>query len=142
MAAYNTVSIKPGTTAAIRVQPAAVLDRIDSIIFRFVDRLSGYERLTARYPDDTAVNDAGDILIGLTQQDTMTLCADASIEAQYNMKSGQVSKGVIGVIKSEKTLRTTIIDTAGSITRKQLAQNYHKGGYPVMQISTKTGGAV
>jgi hypothetical protein len=58
------------------------------------------------------------------------------------MKSGQVSKGVIGVIKSEKTLRTTIIDTAGSITRKQLAQNYHKGGYPVMQISTKTGGAV
>jgi hypothetical protein len=46
------------------------------------------------------------------------------------------------VIKSEKTLRTTIIDTAGTITRKQLAQNYHKGGYPVMQISTKTGGAV
>ena len=73
MAVFDTHSIKPGTTDCIIVKPDTELEFISNIIFRFADQRTNTELLALAYPDDTDITEDGDIIIALTQQDTMNL---------------------------------------------------------------------
>jgi hypothetical protein len=129
MAKYNKISIKPGTTTILYVIPDAELALIDSIIFRFADQITEREMLVIRYPEDTAVNEKGEIVIALTQEDTLKLCDDMAVEAQYNYTSGHVAKSTIVYIESDKTLGTTVIDgnAPDGSDRKEIALDIASG---------------
>lgn len=109
MAVFDTHSIKPGTTACIIVKPDTELEFISSIIFRFADQRTNTEFLALTYPDDTDITEDGDIIIALTQQDTMKFTDDIMVEAQYNYDNQHVSKTEIAYIDVKKTLGTSII---------------------------------
>jgi hypothetical protein len=129
MAKYNKISIKPGTTTILYVIPDAELTLIDSIIFRFADQITDREMLVIRYPEDTAVNEKGEIVIALTQEDTLKLNEDMEVEAQYNYTSGHVAKSTIVYIDSDKTLGTTVIDgnAPDGSDRKEIALDIASG---------------
>ena len=129
MAVFDTHSIKPGTTACIIVKPDAELDFISSIIFRFADQRTNTEFLALAYPDDTDITEDGDIIIALTQQDTMKFTDDIMVEAQYNYDNQHVSKTEIAYIDVKKTLGTSIIagNKPDASQRKALALEIKTG---------------
>ena len=129
MAKYNKISIKPGTTTILYVIPNAELALIESIIFRFADQITERELLVISHPRDTAVNEKGEIVIALTQEDTLRLSEDMAVEAQYNYTSGHVAKSTIVYIESDKTLGTTVIDgnAPDGSDRKEIALNIASG---------------
>jgi hypothetical protein len=126
-----------GATYTLPISIDIDIGKSNKIIITLKNRGTG-KTVQKRYPYDseTRLMDGGMIGAKLSQQDTIDLCGNVSVEAQINLASGAVAKTHTARTYIAPTLYTEIVDGAEDTGDMTLDGVSLQLGSPITEIET------